>query len=252
MAEQTNTTEAKAAAQAPAKIAETTADTAQKLVTESAKAGKRARAATARRAKRTATPRKTETTVKVATKRTTGRRTKTTQRAAKAAPRSERIENVNFKATFPTFGAFPAFGTSPATTGLQSLFADAGERSQDAVRRSQRMTEEMTDMARGTVEALAEAGRIAADGARSLSRDVIAKSREGVEEAADAIRTLAEAKSPTEFVQLQSEIARASFDRMVAESSRFTETLVKLAGEAVQPLSNRATVNAERVNSFVA
>jgi phasin family protein len=69
---------------------------------------------------------------------------------------------------------------------------------------------------------------------------MIAASRDNVEQAADAVRTLAEAKSPTEYMQLQGDFARASFDRMVAESSRLTETMVKLAGEAFQPLSNRA------------
>lgn len=243
MVDQTNKTEAKAAAEAPAKIAEAAADTATKLVEQSAKAGKRARAANARRAKTAAAPRKAATARKA---RTTARRTKTARVSVKAAPRTERTENVNFNATFPAFDAFPA------VSGFQSLFADAGERSQDALRRSQEIAEQLADMTRGNVEAIAEAGRLAAEGARSLSRDVIAKGREGVEETAEAIRTLAEAKSPTEFVQLQSDFARASFDRMVAQSSRFTESFVKLAGEAIQPLSNRATANAERVNSFVA
>lgn len=251
MVDQTNKTDSKAAAEAPAKIAEATANTATKLVEESAKAGKRARAANARRAKRAATPRKAATARKTATRRsatsrTTTGRTKTARVSFKATPRNERTENVNFNATFPAFDAFPA------VNGFQSMFANAGERSQDAVRRSQQIAEQLADMTRGNVEAIAEAGRIAAEGARTLGRDAIAKSREGVEEAAEAIRTLAEAKSPTELVQLQSDFARASFDRMVAQSSRFTETLVKLAGEAIQPLSNRATANAERVNSFVA
>ena len=67
-----------------------------------------------------------------------------------------------------------------------------------------------------------------------------------------AARSLAEAKSPTEYLQLQSEIARASFDRAVAETSKLTESLVKLAGETIQPISNRATANAERFNTLVA
>ena len=240
MVDQNNT---KAAADAPAKIAQTTADTAEKVVTESVKAGKRARAATARRAKRAATPRKAATG-----RRKTARRNAkpATARTATAAPRTERIQNVNFTTPFAGLDAFPG------AANFQSLFAGAGERSQDAVRRSQKLAEELADITRGNVEALAESGRLAAEGARSLSRDVIAKSRESVEEAADAIRTLAEAKSPTEFVQIQSELARASFDRLVAQSSRFTESWVKLAGEAVQPLSNRASATAERVNSFVA
>ena len=43
-----------------------------------------------------------------------------------------------------------------------------------------------------------------------------------------------------------------SFDRMVAETSRLTESLVKLAGKAFQPLSTRATANAQRINNIVA
>ena len=99
---------------------------------------------------------------------------------------------------------------------------------------------------------MAEAGRVAAEGARSIGQDVVASGRDGVEQTADAIRSLAEAKSPTEYLQRQGEFARASFDRMVAESSRMTESFVKLAGEAFQPLSNRATANAERFNTLVA
>lgn len=254
MVDQSNT-QAKAAAEAPAKVAQATADVAEKLAAasakvatkvadESAKANRRARAATVRRAKRAATASKRAAT---ASKRAaTSRKAKAAQRTAKPAPRIERTKTVNFNAAIPGLDALPG------VAGFQTLFADAGERSQEAVRRSRKLAEEIADITRGNVEALAESSRLAAEGARSLSRDVIAKSREGVEEAADSIRSLAEAKSPTEFVQIQSDIARASFDRLVAQSSRFTESLVKLAGEAVQPLSSRASANAERVNSFVA
>ena len=43
---------------------------------------------------------------------------------------------------------------------------------------------------------------------------------------------------------------RASFDRMVADGSKLTEQMVKLTGEAVQPLSNRASVNAEKFSEL--
>ena len=81
---------------------------------------------------------------------------------------------------------------------------------------------------------------------------VLASGREGLEQASDAVKTLAEAKSPTEFFQIQSELARASFDRFVANGSKLTERVVKLAGEAAQPLQNRASINAERINDLVA
>ena len=246
MADQNNT-DAKTAAEAPAKIADTTAKTVEKVVAESTQAGKRARATAARRASRRAKAAASAPKRATKTARATTRRAKTTQRkAAASAPRTERIQDVNTNTFFQGFNAIPALAP------FQSIFANAGDRSQEAARRSQEVAENFADLARGNVEAVVEASRVAAEGARSIGQDVIAKGREGVEEAAGAIRSLAEAKSPTEFIQLQSEIARASFDRMVAESSRLTESMVKLAGEAIQPLSNRATANAERINSYVA
>jgi phasin family protein len=182
----------------------------------------------------------------------TARRAKP-RRVAKAAgarkpAAQERIETM----TKNTNNWFAGFNAIPATGSFQTLFADAGERGQEAVKRSQKAIEELTEVSKGNVEALVDAGKIAVEGARSLGQDVVETSREGVEKAADAVRALAEAKSASEFLQLQSEFARAQFDRFVAESSRLTETFVKLAGEAIQPIQTRATLNAERINKLVA
>jgi phasin family protein len=140
----------------------------------------------------------------------------------------------------------------PGADKFQGLFADAGARSQDLVAKTRGATEQMTDLAKANVEAIAEAARIAAAGAKSIGQDVVASSRTGFEQASEAVKTLADAKSPTEFIQLQSELVRSSFDRLVSESSKLTEQVVKLAGEAIQPISNRASVNAERVNELMA
>jgi len=226
--------EAQTAAEAPAKVAEAVADTVQTIAKESAKTARRSRAATARKAKRDATAQKGAT-----------RKTRTAARKTARATQ-ERIETVTNTNFFNGFEAVPAFAP------FQSFFADANERSQELAKKSQKVAEELADLARANVEALVEAGRVAAEGARSIGQDVVAKQRDSVEQAADAIRALAEAKSPTEYLQLQGEFARASFDRAVAETSKLTESLVKLAGEAFQPLSNRATANAERFNSLVA
>jgi phasin family protein len=243
MADETKV-QAEAAAEAPAKVAEVIADTAEKVVKETAVVAKRERAKTARRAKRQAVAQKS--VQKTARRSKPARRKVRTAARKSAAAAQERIETVTSTNFFNGFDAVPAFAP------FQSIFADANERSQEFVKRSQKVAEELADLARANVEAIVEAGRVATEGARSIGQDVVAKQRDGVEQAADAIRSLAEAKSPTEYLQLQSEFARASFDRAVAETSKLTESLVKLAGEAFQPLSNRATANAERFNTLVA
>jgi phasin family protein len=230
--------EAQAAANAPAKLAETAANTVETIAQESAKVAKRTRAATARRSKREATAQK------AAARRTTRKTVKAARKTPRVAQkRIETMTNTNF---------FNGFAAAPAFAPFQSLFTDANERSQELARKSQKVAGELADLARANVEAVVEASRVAAEGARSIGQDVVAKQRDSVEQAADAIRAMAEAKSPTEYLQLQGEFARASFDRAVAETSKLTESLVKLAGEAFQPLSNRATANAERFNSLVA
>ena len=146
------------------------------------------------------------------------------------------------------FGGFEM----PSADKFETLFAGAGSKSQELVANSQKAAEEMTGFAKANVEAFVEAGKIAATGAKSIGQDVVASSRDGLEQAATAVKTLAEAKSPTEFFQLQSDMMRSQFDRAVAESSKLTEQMVKLMGEAVQPLSSRASLNAERLNSRIA
>jgi phasin family protein len=233
---------AQAAAEAPAKVAEVVAGTVETVVKQSAKAAKPTRTATARRAKREVVAQKAA--AKTATRRTT-RKTRTAAR--KTAPKAVRQTRTQTM----TKNAFN-FDTIPAFAPFQSIFTDANGRGQELVKRSQKVAEELADLARSNVEAVVEAGRVATEGARSIGQDVVAKQRDSFEQAADAIRSLAEAKSPTEYLQLQSDLARASFDRAVSETSKLTESLVKLAGEAFQPLSNRASANAERFNTLVA
>ena len=231
---------AQAAAEAPAKVAEAVAKTVETIVKDNAKVAKRTRATVQRRAKREAAAEKTA--AKAALRRTVRKTRKPARKPAAAA--QERTQTVTKNAF--NFDAIPAFAP------LQTIFADANERSQELVKKSQKVAEELADLARANVEAVVEAGRVATEGARTIGQDVVAKQRDGFEQAADAIRSLAEAKSPTEYLQLQGDFARASFDRMVAESSKLTESMVKLAGETFQPLSNRASANAERFNTLVA
>ncbi|MEO6224587.1 MAG: phasin family protein [Sphingomicrobium sp.] len=261
MANETNI-QAQAAADAPAKVAEAVAATVTKIADESAKAAKRTRASAARKIKRQAAAAKTATrrTVRkskrsasakqgatVRKQRSTARKSTTAARTAAAAV-NQGIETV----TSNYFNGFKGFDAVPSFAPFQNMFAQANEQGQQLVERSRKVAEELADLARANVEAMVEASRTAAEGARAVAQDAASSSRDGMEQAAGAIRSLADAKSPTEYLQLQSEIARASFDRAVAESSKLTETMVKLAGEAFQPLSNRASANAERFNTLVA
>ena len=136
-----------------------------------------------------------------------------------------------------------------ATDKAQALFAEWNDRTKAAVEKSTKLVEEANDFAKGNVEALVESGRIAAKGFEGLGQDAAEYGRKSFESATAALKNLAAVKSPTDFFKLQSDYFRGAFDSYVAEASKNTEALIKLASDAAQPLSNRVAVAAEKVKT---
>jgi len=134
-----------------------------------------------------------------------------------------------------------------ATDKTAAMFASANDRAKGAMEKGQAMFEEMNAFGKGNVEALVESSKIAARGFETLGQDAAAYAKKSVEEATAAARTLASVKSPMEFMKLQGDFVRQSFDAMVAETSRQTEAMLKLVGEVSQPISNRVALAADKV-----
>ena len=129
----------------------------------------------------------------------------------------------------------------------KTMFADATERAKTAYAKGQELFGEMGELNKGHVEAVVESSKIAAKGIEQLGQSTAAYMRSSFEEAQSQARSLASAGSPTEFMKLQGDFARAAFDRMVAETSRSTEAMLKLAGEIAQPISNRVAIAVDKV-----
>lgn len=131
----------------------------------------------------------------------------------------------------------------------QAMFADAKERTEDAVAKSQKLFADMADFNKGNIEALVESGRVAARGFEQMGREAAEEARKSFEATQAAVKTLAQVKSPTEFMRLQGEFARTAFDQAVAQASRNTESMLKLAGEIAQPISNRMALAADKMKA---
>lgn len=133
-----------------------------------------------------------------------------------------------------------------ATDKTQAMFADANDRAKNAMDKGTRLFEDMNEYGKGNIEAIVESSKIAVKGFETMGQDAAEYTRKSLEGATAALRSLASVKSPTEFFKLQSEYVRQSFDSMVAETSKNTEAMVKLAGAVAQPISNRVAVAADK------
>ena len=129
----------------------------------------------------------------------------------------------------------------------QAMFADVNDRTKTAMEKGSKMIEEMNEFSKGNIEALVESSKIAAKGIETMGQEAAEFGRKQRESATAAMKTLSSVKSPTDFLKLHSEFMRSAFDAMVAETSKNTESMLKLAGEIAQPISNRVALAAEKI-----
>ena len=135
---------------------------------------------------------------------------------------------------------------STAQAQAKTMFSDMSDRTKGAMEKGAKMFEDMNDFTKGNVEAVVESSKIYARGVESFGQDAAAYAKKSYEDATAAFKAMASVKSPTDFFKLQGDYARAAFDAMVAETSKSTEKMVKLASEVSQPISNRVAIAVEK------
>jgi phasin family protein len=163
-----------------------------------------------------------------------------------AAPAEQPQKETDMATTAETI-TNPAANTA-APVGAK-MFADMNDRAKGAMERGSKLVEEMNGMTKGNVDALVESGRIAIRGFEQMGRESADYARRSFEQMTANMRALAAVKSPTELMKLQAEQTRTAFDQAVAQTSHSTEAMLKLAGEVVQPISNRFAVVSEKMKT---
>ena len=99
--------------------------------------------------------------------------------------------------------------------------------------------EALADLGRGNLAAALRANAAFAEGMEAIGQEVMAYARNSLETVAEAATALLAAKTLEDVVQLHSDFAKASFDRMMASSTKLSEMGVKIADEALAPIGDR-------------
>ena len=173
--------------------------------------------------------------------------------AAEPVPASDPVAAISTLAaqvrTAPSAEKDVIMDMNTATEKTQAFFSGFTDRTKGAVEKSTQAFEEMNAFGKGNVEAIVESSKIAAKALETVGQDVAEYAKASFESSTAAFKTLASATSPTEFFKLQSDFARTAFDTMIAQSSRSTEKMLKLAGEIAQPISNRVAIATDKIKS---
>jgi hypothetical protein len=142
--------------------------------------------------------------------------------------------------------------TEESKNRIQTMIADMNDKAKAAMEKSTKIAEDMSEIAKGNMEAVVESSRIAAKGVEAFGQDAAEYSRKHFEKATTVFKSFASVKSPAEFLQLQSELFTSAFDNLASETAKNSEAMLKLAGDIAQPISSRVAVVTEKVKSFAA
>lgn len=108
--------------------------------------------------------------------------------------------------------------------------------------------EELADLGRENFAAVLRANAALAEGMEAIGKEVMGYARNSLENAAEVATALLAAKTFEDLVQLNSDFAKASFERIVARSTKLSEIGVKAANEALAPLGDRVEATFQKLS----
>lgn len=167
---------------------------------------------------------------------------KSTAPALKSVTASKTPFNFTLKDT--TMQMAPQFSEN-----MSKVMTEAQSKAQEAFEKSSAMLGDYTEFAKGNVEAMVESGKIFAAGMQDMGTNLVAESRTAFETISSDVKEMASAKTPSDFMKIQSDIMKRNFDQAVAYSSANSEAMLKLVNETMAPISSRVSLAVEKVRT---
>ena len=137
--------------------------------------------------------------------------------------------------------------TEDYTAKIKDVVATAQDRAKAAFEKTSAYASEYGEFTKGNLEAVVESSKILAAGLQDMGKTYVAEGKSAVETITADVKIIAGVKSPADFFKLQGEMMRRNFDAAVATTSKHSEAMVKLAGDAFAPISTRVSLAVEKV-----
>lgn len=133
------------------------------------------------------------------------------------------------------------------TANVKEAVNGAQEKAKEAFTKTSAAFGEYGEFAKGNVEAFVESSKILASGLQDLSSKFLADSKAAFETTVADVKELSAAKTPTDFLKLQTEVMRRNFDSAIAYGSKTSEAMLKLTNDVFAPISSRVSLAVDKV-----
>jgi phasin family protein len=166
---------------------------------------------------------------------------KTPAKPAAVAQQTRQATAVATKSFDDTASAFKD-GVSGAMAGFGKTQAEVKVNMEKAMKTA----EEFMSFGQGNVEAVLKSGQIWAEGVQAFGKTFAATAQAQLDQTMNTWKALAGVKSLKEAIDLQSNLARGAVETAVTEASKLTDASMKLAEQALAPITARVTLAVEK------
>jgi phasin family protein len=139
--------------------------------------------------------------------------------------------------------------TSFAETRLAGALAGAEKPQMEAktkMEKAMKTAEQMMSFGQGNMEAMMKSSQIWAAGVQDLGKSFAATAQAQLDQTMSTWKAMAGVKSLKEAIDLQSSLARSSVETAMAQTGQLTDASIKLAEQAMAPITARVTLAVEQ------
>jgi len=107
-------------------------------------------------------------------------------------------------------------------------------------------TQELLAFGQGNLDAFLKSSQIWAAGVQDISKQVAAMAQSSFGDTMATFQSLAAVKSPKDALDIQANLTRTSLEKAAAETGKITDASLKLAEQAMAPITARLNLAAEK------
>ncbi len=138
-------------------------------------------------------------------------------------------------------------GNEAAAQNYERMMAVSQEQVEQTSSAMFKSYDETNALNKANVDAMVRSNAALAKGLESLGNELMSFAQSSIEANIATAKALFGAKTLREVADLQTDFARSSFDKALAESAKIGEMSVKVTNEALQPLQTRTNATVERL-----
>jgi len=136
---------------------------------------------------------------------------------------------------------------APATTRIETTETLVKE----TMEKTMKTAEDFLAFGQGNMDAFVKASQIWATGVQDISKQMAATAQASFDEGMAAFKALSAVKTPKDALEVQSNLARASLEKAVTETGKITDASLKLAEQAMAPITARVNMAVEQFAKVV-